>query len=169
MNQYNYMSKQTSMHHRETISLPSELWQIIDSYYHPYQEQFRRCILQPLEIWKRAWWFWYHQQTPVVQFVMDYLFVEWGIIDDDDDNVSSYRKTHWFPTNLTVHVLPQKDKTNIRLTYDADEDSNWTMFRGNVYNTFQYHDTEDDDQRGSDPSAYTTVYWNDEYWLEHQH
>lgn len=161
------------------IILPNELWQIIDTYYHPYQEQFRRCILQPLEIWKRAWWFWYHQQTPIVQFVMDYLFVEWGIIDDDETTKGRWSEGRmpstntsegcWFPTNITVHVLPQEDKTNIRLTYNADEDSNWTMFRGNVYNTFQYHDTEDDDQRGSEPSAYTTVHWNDEYWLEHQH
>lgn len=145
-------------------SLPREMWQIIDSYYHPYQEQFRRCILQPCEIWKQAWWFWYHQQTHIVQFVMDYLFAEWGISSTDND---SNKKSEWFPTNIAVHVLTQEDKTKVRLTYD--DFTTWTMFQGNVYDTFQYHHTEDDDQRCSDPSAYTTVYWNDEYWLEHQH
>jgi hypothetical protein len=152
--------------------LPNELWQIIDSYYHPYQEQFRQCILRPFELWKRAWWFWYHRQCPIIQFVMDYLFVEWGVYGTEVA-FEQYRKIHWFPTNLTVHLYqPTTDKCkwHIQLSYQyphSSEVGDWSsivIFRGEVYDTFQYHCTEDDDMV-PDPSSYTTIHWNDMYWL----
>ena len=60
-------------------NLPSDILKHIYDYDDTYRNIFKNQV--KLALWREAWYFWKFGQDYKVAFVMEYLFLSWGIDD----------------------------------------------------------------------------------------
>jgi hypothetical protein len=74
-------------------SVPDSVIDHILGFYDPYKEIFTKNIIQKTDLWEKTWLHWYRtQEDPLVQFIMEYLFTDWNIEINKEDESSCARR-----------------------------------------------------------------------------
>lgn len=143
--------------------LPEVLQYMVWEFYNPHKEYFTKNIIQSTGFWEQIWlrrlW---RESDPKIHFVMEYVLGEWGIFDPED---SSYKKTHYLPSNINIYCQQLFDRIHITIYHEEGINLDF-IFMGEVFTKEQYKQFVLEERNPNASIDYVGVHWNDEYHLE---
>jgi len=140
-------------------SLPNELQNHVFDYFNPYQAIFTKTIIKTHDIWKHTWLRCHRLQTdPIIHFVMGYFLKDIGVYEHGY-NFDRTKLLYWLPDNITIGYDDNNNDYSLAIIHSEDR-----MHEFRVYDSDQWRKLCYD---GHHSPNFTTVEWNDEYWLVH--
>ena len=151
--------------------LPTEIQDLIFTFYNPYEEYFTKNIVQSTHFWEQAWMHRFRRESdPKIQFAMEHLLMIWGVLpgdEDENEDEDQYKQTHYLPSNINIYCQTGYNCLHISLYHESCDNSNIDfIFMGEVFTQDQYKIFVQEERSGNPIQDYIGVHWNDEYYLE---
>ena len=138
-------------------SLPNEIQNYVFDYYNPYKEIFTKTIIKTDDIWKYAWLRCHRLQTdPIIHFVMEYFLKEIGLYEHGYD-FESTKLLYWLPDNITISYHDDNNDYSLAIIHSEDRMDEFRVYDNEQWRKLCYD--------GHHSPRFTTIDWNDEYWL----
>jgi len=115
--------------------LPREIQSNIYQYDGTFKEKMSKEVL--LELWKTKWIYYFNSiKCPYHKFMLNYLFMDWGIWDDETNGEKSdIYKNLMFPDDISVHI--RETRIGIVVRVDKDDEN---LFDGWILDEYDYRE-----------------------------
>ena len=157
--------------HIVLVKLPTDIQDLVFTFYNPYNEYFTKNIIQTTHLWEKTWMHRLRRESePKIYFAMEHMLMLWGVLPDDPflpSDGDKYKQTQYLPSNINIYCQHRRDCVHITVYHDSCNNSNIDfIFMGEVFTHEQYKLFVQEERSENPTRDYISVHSNDEYYLE---